>query len=334
MVRRARERESAEIAVRHGGREVLEVGERPTPEPGPGEVRVRLRTSGVNPSDWKSRRGGGGRTLAAPLVIPHSDGAGDIDAVGAGVGSSRIGERVWIWNGQWQRPFGTAAQYIALPSAQAVALPENVDYEAGACLGIPALTALQAVRLAQVQRESVVLVSGGAGAVGHYAVQFARTRGARVLATVSGDAKAAHARAAGADSVINYRSEDVGARVRRLTVGRGVDAVIEVDLTANAKLLPAVLRPHGVVVVYGTGAAEASIPSQWLMLNSVTLRPFLIYDISAADRSAVLDDLSMLLGQGRLVHAVGKRFPLDAIAEAHEAVERGTVIGNVVLDVP
>src|SRR5438128_7452053 len=193
-------------------REVLRVGEQPTPEPGPGEVRVRLRTSGVNPSDWKSRRGGSGRKLAAPLVIPHSDGAGDIDAVGAGVAASRIGERVWIWNGQWKRAFGTAAQYIALPSAQAVPLPQNTDYAAGACLGIPALTALQAVRLAQPQRESVVLVSGGAGAVGHYAVQLAKAREARVLATVSGEAKAAHARKAGADTVINYRTADVGAR--------------------------------------------------------------------------------------------------------------------------
>ena len=315
-------------------REVLEVGEQPTPEPGPGEVRVRLRTSGVNPSDWKSRRGGVGRKIAAPLVIPHSDGAGDIDAVGAGVPASRVGERVWIWNGQWKRPFGTAAQYIALPSAQAVALPQNTDYAAGACLGIPALTALQAVRLAQVQRESVVLVSGGAGAVGHYAIQFAKVRGARVLATVSGDAKAAHARAAGADAVINYRTEEVGARVKTLTDGRGVDAVIEVDLTANARLLPVVLRPHGVAVVYGTGAAEASIPSLWLMQNSATLRLFLVYDLSATDRAAVLDELSTLLAQGRLVHAVAQRFPLDAIADAHEAVEHGTVIGNVVLDIP
>lgn len=315
-------------------REVLEVGEQPTPEPGPGEVRVRLRTSGVNPSDWKSRRGGVGRKIAAPLVIPHSDGAGDIDAVGAGVPASRVGERVWIWNGQWKRPFGTAAQYIALPSAQAVALPQNTDYAAGACLGIPALTALQAVRLAQVQRESVVLVSGGAGAVGHYAIQFAKVRGARVLATVSGDAKAAHARAAGADAVINYRTEEVGARVKTLTDGRGVDAVIEVDLTANARLLPAILRPHGVAVVYGTGAAEASIPSLWLMQNSATLRLFLVYDLSATDRAAVLDELSTLLAQGRLVHAVAQRFPLDAIADAHEAVEHGTVIGNVVLDIP
>jgi len=315
-------------------REVLKVGEQPTPEPGPGEVRVRLRTSGVNPSDWKSRRGGAGRKISAPLVIPHSDGAGDIDAVGSGVPASRIGERVWLWNGQWERAFGTAAQSIALPSAQAVVLPDPIDYAAGACLGIPALTALQAVRLSQVERGSVVLVSGGAGAVGHYAVQFAKARGARVLASVSGDAKAAHARAAGADSVINYRSEDVGARVRQLTDGRGVDAVIEVDLAANAKLLPAVLKAHGVVVVYGTGATEASIPSQWLMLNSSTLRLFLIYDLSVADRAAVLDELGALLAQGRLVHAVGHRFPLDAIAEAHEAVERGAVIGNVVLDIP
>ena len=124
-------------------RDVLKIGEQPKPEPGPGEVRVRLRTSGVNPSDWKSRRGGSGRKLAAPLVIPHSDGAGDIDAVGAGVAASRIGERVWIWNGQWKRASGTAAQYIALPSAQAVALPDNTDHAAGACLGIPALTAFR-----------------------------------------------------------------------------------------------------------------------------------------------------------------------------------------------
>jgi NADPH:quinone reductase len=315
-------------------RDVLKIGERPTPEPGPGEVRGRLRTSGVNPSDWKSRRGGSGRGLAAPLVIPHSDGAGDIDAVGAGVPESRIGERVWIWNGQWKRAFGTAAQYIALPSAQAVPLPQNTDYAAGACLGIPALTALQAVRLAQPERGNVVLISGGAGAVGHYAVQLAKERGARVLATVSGDAKGAHAREGGADAVINYRSEDVGARVKALTDGRGVDAVIEVDLTANAKLLPAVLRPHGVAVVYGTGSAEASIPASWLMVNSATLRMFLIYDLSAADRAAVLNELGTLLAQGRLVHAVGQRFPLDAIAEAHEAVERGAVIGNVVLDIP
>src|SRR5439155_896165 len=237
-VTRGRSMRAAFYTEQGPARGVLKIGEQPTPEPRPGEVRVRLRTSGVNPSDWKSRRGGFGRGMVAPLVIPHSDGAGDIDAVGEGVPASRIGERVWIWNGQWKRAFGTAAQYIALPSAQAVALPRNTDYAAGACLGIPALTALQAV-----------------------------------------------------------------------------------------------LRRHGVAVVYGTGAAEASIPASWLMLNGATLRLFLIYDISAADRAAVLDELDTLLAQGRLVHAVGQRFPLEAIAEAHEAVERGAVIGNVVLDI-
>src|SRR4051812_4705030 len=142
--------------------EVLQIGEQPTPAPGPGEVRVRLRTSGVNPSDWKVRRGGFGRGLLAPLIIPHSDGAGDIDAVGPGV-ADRQGERVWVWNGQWKRAHGTAAQYIVVPSAQAVSLPANVDYAEGACLGIPALTAIQAVRLAKLDRGSTVLIAGGAG---------------------------------------------------------------------------------------------------------------------------------------------------------------------------
>src|SRR5277367_3084088 len=160
-------------------RDVLQVGDRQTPEPGPGEVRVRLRASGVNPSDWKSRSGRGAPMLA-PLIVPHSDGAGDIDKVGAGV-SNRIGERVWVWNGQWQRPFGTAAEYIVLPSAQAVPLPTAVGYAEGACFGIPALTALQAVRLAELTPASTAMIVGGAGSVAHYAIQFAKLRGARVL---------------------------------------------------------------------------------------------------------------------------------------------------------
>lgn len=314
-------------------RSVLFVGEQPTPEPGPGEVRVKLRTSGVNPSDCKSRLGGPGRSLTAPLIIPHSDGAGVIEAVGPGVPETRIGERVWVWNGQWKRPFGTAAEYIALPGPQAVPLPKGMDDAAGACLGIPALTAVQAVRLAQIGPGSTVLVSGGAGAVAHYAIQLAKARGARVLTTVSGEAKAGHARAAGADAVINYRTEDVGGRVQALTGGAGVSSVIEVDLAANARLLPAVLAPHATVVVYGTGAAEASVPALWLMRNNAGIRFFLVYDLSEADRAAVLSELKQRLEEGRLIHAVGRRLPLSQIAEAHEAVERGEVIGNVVLDI-
>lgn len=312
--------------------EVFTVGEQPTPQPGPGEVRVRLRTSGVNPSDWKSRKGGFGRTLGYSLVIPHSDGAGDIDAVGEGVAASRIGERVWIWNGQWNRAFGTAAEYIALPSAQAVRMPDRLDYADAACLGIPAFTALQAVRLARVQPGMHVLVAGGAGSVGHYAVQLAKRQGATVLATVSSEAKAAHARAGGADHVINYRSEDVGARVQALT-GGGVDAVIEMDLTANVGLYPAAVRPRGTIVVYGTGGPQAVLPSTWFMRNQITMTAVLIYEISDADRQAGLRELDALLREGALKHTVALRLPLADTARAHDTVEQGAVIGNVVLDI-
>jgi NADPH2:quinone reductase len=313
-------------------RDVLRVGQQPTPEPGPGEVRVKLRTSGVNPSDWKVRRGGFGRPLMAPLIIPHSDGAGDIDAAGAGV-RDRVGERVWVWNAQWKRPFGTAAEYIVLPSAQAVHLPNSIDYAVGACLGIPALTAIQAIRLAKVGPGSTLLIAGGAGSVGHYAIQLAKLRGARVITTVSNDAKAAHARSAGADEVINYRTEDVGERVKTLTSGRGVDALIEVDLSRNAKFYPAVLRPHATVVIYGMSANESTLPSLWLMQNSITLRFFILYELSSDDRVAGIAELTDLLKQAKLVHTVALRLPLEKIAEAHDIVERGDVIGNVVLDI-
>jgi NADPH2:quinone reductase len=271
--------------------------------------------------------------MSAPLIVPHSDGAGDIDALGAGT-SARVGERVWIWNGQWKRAYGTAAQYIVVPRAQAVRLPGNTAYEVGACLGIPALTAIQAVRLTGIGPDSTLLVAGGAGAVAHYAIQLAKIRGARVITTISNDVKAGHARAAGADETINYRTEDVGERVRALTDGRGVDALIEIDLGANARLYPAVLRPHSTVVVYGTSASETALPAHWLMMNSITLRFFLVYELAAADRAAAVDELTALLERERLVHTVARRLPLESIAEAHEIVERGEVMGNVVLDIP
>ena len=312
-------------------REVLQIGEQPTPEPGPGEVRVHLKTSGANPSDWKSR---GGRTapMSAPLIIPHSDGAGDIDRVGPGV-ADRVGERVWIWNGQWRRSHGTAAEYIVLPSAQAAPLPANIGYAEGACFGIPALTALQAVRLSELSPASTVMIVGGAGSVAHYAIQFAKMRGARVITTVSGPEKAAHARSAGADEVINYRSENVSQRVKTLTDGRGVDALIELDLSTNGKDYPNILRPHATAVIYGMSSSEATLPTLWLMRNSITLRLFLVYDLSAADRDACLAELGVLLQSNRLIHTVGRRLPLREIASAHELSERGEVVGNIVLDI-
>jgi NADPH2:quinone reductase len=314
--------------------EVFTVGEQPTPQPGPGEVRVRLRTSGVNPSDWKVRKGGFNRPLMAPLIIPHSDGAGDIDAVGDGVPSSRIGQRVWIWNGQWKRASGTAAQYIALPAQQAVPMPDSLEYAEGACLGIPAFTAMQAVRLCQLGPGMKVLIAAGAGSVGHYAIQIAKARGATVLTTVSNTAKAAHARSAGADHVINYRSEDVGARVKAASDGLGVDAVIEMDLTGNAALYPHILRPRATVAVYGMSKSEATLPSLWLMQNTITLKFFLIYEISDEDRRAALAELDALLQGGRLRHTIGLRLPLAQVARAHDLIEQSSVVGNVVLDIP
>lgn len=313
-------------------REVLRVLEVDRPEPGPGEVRVRLATSGVNPSDVKSRAGAN-RRLAYPRVIPHSDGAGTIDAVGAGVDPARIGERVWVWNGQWRRPFGTAAEFIALPAIQAVPLPPGTSFEAGACLGIPALTAWHAVMLDGPVEGRTILVSGGAGAVSHYAIQFARAAGATVLTTVSGPEKAAHAEAAGAQHIINYRTENVGERVKAATGGAGCDRVVELDITANARLLPDVLAPRGTVVVYGIGGPEAALPAPFCLFASATVKFFLVYELTAAERATAVAGVNGMLAAGRLQNAVGLSLPLDRIAEAHEAVEQGRIIGNVVLTV-
>lgn len=310
-------------------RDVLEVGELPDPQPGPGEVRVRLATSGVNPSDVKSRRG---RPPAWDLVVPHSDGAGVIDAVGAGVPAQRVGERVWVWNGQWQRPMGTAAELIVLPQTQAVPLPDGVDFEAGACLGIPALTAVQALRLAGDVRGRHVLVTGAGNAVGHYVTQLAVSRGAQVIATAGSPARQAHARGAGAHAVIDYRHEDVATRVKALTDGQGADVLIDMDFSGTAPLLPqGVLRPHGQLVGYGSNdPGDVPVNFRTLLWASLKLQFFLVYDLLPPDRDAALAELDGLLRSGGLQHTIGQRFALAQIAAAHEAVEAGAM-GNVVL---
>src|SRR6266849_3606458 len=259
-------------------RDVLRIGDVEAAQPARGEVRVRLRTSGVNPSDVKSRAGLT-RKIAFPRVIPHSDGAGEIDCVSEGVSPARVGECVWVWNGQWRRPFGTAAEAITVPAEQAVPLPANVGMEAAACLGIPAYTAYQAIVLTGAAEGSTVLVAGGAGAVGHYAIQLAKKRNAIVIATVSSPAKAEIARQAGADHVIDYRHEIVGERVKAITGNRGVHAAIEVDLAANAKLLPEVIAPNGIVAVYGSSSAEVPIPFQFMLQSSIALKFFFVYKL-------------------------------------------------------
>ncbi len=313
-------------------REVLRVGEVDTPQAGPGEVRVKLAASGVNPSDVKSRLGAT-RKIAWPRVIPHSDGAGVIDQTGDGVAKSRIGERVWVWNGQWKRAFGTAAEYIALPAAQAVKLPDGVSFEAGACLGIPAMTATHAVTLSHASKGSTLLVAGGAGAVGQYVIQFAKTVGARIIATVSSPEKAKAALEAGADHTIDYKRENVGERVMQITDKHGVDAVVEMDLAANAKLLPGVLRPKGSVIVYGTGAAEATLPAFFCLTQSIRVQFFLVYELDQAMRERELAAIERALTHGKLRNQVAQpTYALADIAAAHEAVEKGT-IGNVIVTI-
>jgi NADPH2:quinone reductase len=207
-----------------------------------------------------------------------------------------------------------------------------VSDEAGACLGLPAQTAAPPVTLADAGRDTTIFISGGAGAVAHYAIQFAKARGARVITTVSSPEKAALARAAGADHTIDYRQENIGERVMEFTAKRGADAIIEMDLTANAKLIPGVLRQHGSVVVYGT-LPEATIPAAFCLVNSITLKFFLVYELNQDERSSVIATIDKALTENRLVHNVAQSFPLDQIVAAHEAMESGRVPGNIVLKI-
>jgi NADPH2:quinone reductase len=312
-------------------RDVLQIGDVDTPKPGPGEVRIKLATSGVNPSDVKSRAGLT-RKIAFPRVIPHSDGAGVIDMVGDGVPASRMGERVWVWNAQWKRALGTCAENVVLPAALAVRLPDHVDFKEGACLGIPAMTAFHAVAVAEAWAGSTLLVSGGAGAVGNYAIQFAKARGAVVITTVSSEEKAELARRAGADHVIDYKREKVGERVMELTDKAGVDAMIELDLTANAALMPSVLRPRGTVVIYGT-RPEAQIPAQWFLVNAITLRFIFVYELTPEERAAAVNGITRMLEDKKLINTVALACGLDQVVAAHEAVEQGRALGNVVVEI-
>ncbi len=314
--------------------EVLQLADLAIPEPAPGELRVRVQWSGVNPSDVKSRAGLRSRTLPFPRIVPHSDGSGVVDAVGAGVDAKRIGERVWLWNAAWGRPFGTAAEFCCLPEAQAVPLPDAASGEAGACMGIPGLTAMHAVLMDGGVAGKRVLVAGGAGAVGHYAVQLASRMGAaQINATVSSEAKAQLARDAGADVVIDYKTEPVAERIRTLTQGRGIDRVIELDLAVNGAMDLELLRPGGELVVYGSSPKPLDLPFGVLLAKNIQLKFFMVYHLDAADRARATGALQRLLARGELKHNIAERLALADIVKAHEAVEGGSLVGNLVLRV-
>lgn len=315
-------------------KDVIQIGTLETPEPGPGEVLVRLHASGVNPSDVKARGGtrAGHSEMPFPTIIPHSDGAGVIEAVGPGSNPARVGERVWVWNGQWQRAYGTAAEYIAVPSAQAVRLPETTSFEEGACLGIPAMTAYQCVFGDGPVRGHTLLVTGGAGTVSRYAIQLGRLGGARVITTVSSAEKANYASQAGADHVFDYTQDDVAASIQQLTSGRGVDRVIDLEFGANLALTSDVIRPHGTIVTYGSAAApRLEFPFYNLMFKAISIRTVLVYILTKRQRTAAIHGLSAYLEAGVLTHSIAQVFDINDAVHAHEFVEAGKKMGCVVL---
>lgn len=315
--------------------EVLVVGELERPEAGPGEVRVRVFASGVNPSDTKQRRGARGNlTMPWPRIIPHQDGAGVVDAVGAGVPPGRVGERVWVYEAQRGRPFGTAAESVVVPAHQAVPLPAPVGFAEGACLGVPAMTAHRCVFADGPVHGQTVLVTGGAGAVGWYAIQLARWGGAAsVLATVSRPEQEVVARAAGADQVFDYRTEDVADRVRAVTAGAGVDRVIEVAFGQNLETAIAVLRRNGVIATYSSDAVPEPVLPFWrLVMKDLTVRFVLVYEMSREAHDAAATAITACLAKGVLRHHIGLRGRLDDIVRLHEAQESGTLIGKAVLE--
>jgi NADPH2:quinone reductase len=312
--------------------DVLKVGEMPVPEPGPGEVRVRIVSSGLNPTDVKARAGS--RPMGFPRIVPHQDGAGIIDKVGRGVPAARVGERVWLYIVQWQRAWGTAAEFTIVPATRAVPLPDGTSFVEGACLGIPAVTAHRCLFADGPLDGRTVLVTGGAGAVGHYAVQLAKWAGATVIATVSSTEKAALAAAAGADHIVNYRTGDAAAEILELTGGAGVDRIVDVDFGANLRVSARVLKVNGTIATYASmGAPEPTLPFYALMGKNATIRAVLIYTMPERAKDEAVRDVNRLVEAGRLVHVVGARFPLERIVEAHQAQESGTVTGNIVVDV-
>ena len=314
-------------------KDVIEIGEMDVPEVGANEVRVRVHASGVNPSDVK-KRAGYGDPFTEERIIPHSDGAGVIDETGIGVDPGRVGERVWLYNGQYDRPLGTAAEYIVLPTTQVVPLPETISFAEGACLGIPAMTAHRCLFADGPITGQTILVTGGAGAVGNYAIQLAKWGGAEVITTISSPEKEDHARQAGADHVINYRTEDVISAIKELTKGAGVDRVVEVDFGGNLLVTQEILKTNGTAACYASaGDRNPVLPVYSFMYKNINLRLILVYNMPQKAKQNACDDIRQAMDDGKLKHAIAGRFPLDQLAAAHEAVESGTYIGNIVVEI-
>ncbi|WP_428647801.1 NADPH:quinone reductase [Roseibium sp.] len=316
--------------------DVLTLEDLPVPSAGPGEVLVRLVTSGVNPSDIRARAGGrpGVTKPPFPQIIPHSDGAGIIEAVGEGVQAQRIGERVWIWNGQWQRAFGTAADYIAVPSDQAVPLAEHVSFEEGAVLGIPGLTACHAVLGGGSVEDKLVLVSGGAGTVGNLAIQVAAASGARVLATARGEDGLKAAKDAGAEQVFDYSDDNLAEKILDWTGGKLVERIVEVEFGKNVETSTRIIAERGTIAAYCSAKDMTPVmPFYPLMFKAVTIDLVLVYILSASQRQEAIGNLTALLDRKALDFRVSEALELEDCARAHDIIAAGDRAGSVVLKI-
>ncbi len=324
-------RMTAALYDKHGpAAEVLKVVEVERPEPGPGQVRVRMQLSGINPTDWKARAGMTPRPMEG-FQIPHHDGAGVIDAVGEGVDQGRLGQRVWTWLAAHGNRWGTAAQWSVLPSRQAVPLPDGPSAELGACLGVPAMTAHRCLYADGPVAGKNVLVAGGAGAVGHFAIELAKFRNARVVTTVSSPHKAELARQAGADLVVNYRDADAADQLREFAPQ--MDRIVELALGANHELDLAVSGAQTHIVDYAAEPENPVLPIRQFMNANVTVRFMMLYGLPAEALDQAAAEIDAALAGGALTALPVTRFPLDEIARAQDAVEAG-IVGKVVLDIP
>ena len=310
----------------------LTVGEQPDPQPDPGQVVVRLRASGVNPSDVKKRAGSFPTLLDGGLVIPHSDGAGVIEAVGEGVPRDRIGERVWVYQAQYGRRFGTAAELVAVDDVRAPTLLEGATFDEGACFGIPVMTAHRCVFADGSVTGQTILVTGGAGRVGHYAIQWAHDAGARVIATASSDADIAACKDAGADAVVNHREENWSSGVRAANDGRPVDRVVEVEFGANLPEVLKLVRTGGTIATYSsTQVTEPTLPFYRMMFQDLTIRLVIVYAMPEEAKQQAIADIDQALRTHKLKHRVAHVVGIDEIAKSHELIENGGFRGCVVV---
>jgi NADPH:quinone reductase-like Zn-dependent oxidoreductase len=314
--------------------EVLKVAELETPKAGPGEVLVRLHTSAINPSDVKKRAGSFPDLLDGGFVIPNSDGAGVIEAIGEGVDTKRVGERVWVYQAQFARRFGTAAEYVAIDSARTPILPDNVEFDIGACLGIPAMTAHRCVFADGEVAGQTLLITGGAGRVGQYAVQWASQAGARVIASASNEDDAAACTQAGADHVVNHRDEGFLAAALEANGGREFDRIVDVEFGANLPVTAELLRVGGTIATYSsTQVPEPKLPFFKMMYKDITLRFVIVYAMPESAKQHAIADITRALRADNLRHQVAASMPLDEIASGNELVERGNIRGSVILNI-